>query len=291
MNGYLGAFMLIVIGFVTTVLLIATVIKYMDSVDNGSISLLVVVWLLLLIFILTCTFVSFTGFIIVQPNQARVCTLFGKYVGTVGTPGFFLTIPLTEKKLVSLRVMNFNSEKLKVNDLAGNPIEIAAVVVYKVVDPAKSVFDVEAYQHFVHVQSESGIRHVASLYPYDNLNNPSEITLRQHSDEVCEILKEDLQRRFELAGVEILDARIMHLAYSKEIASAMLQRQQATAVLAARKTIVLGAVAMVKDAIDQLSEEQIVELSEDKKAQMVNNLLVAIVSEKGTQPVMNNNSL
>lgn len=232
-----------------------------------------------------------TGFVVVEPNQAKVCIFLGKYAGTIRDAGFWLTIPLCTKQNISQRVMNFNSEKLKVNDLDGNPIEIAAVIVYKVTKPAMAAFDVENYQEFVHVQSESGIRHVASQYPYDNLNNPDSISLRQHSDEVCEILKEDLHRRFEIAGVEIIEARIMHLAYSNEIAAAMLQRQQASAVLSAREIIVLGAVSMVKDAITQLSEEKIVDLDNDKKAQMVNNLLVAIVSEKGTQPVMNNNNI
>lgn len=287
-NGFLGALLLLVVILFAGGLFFPTVVGIRDQQFSEVPTLLMVITSFVLF---ATSIVCITGFVIVQPNQARVCTLFGKYVGTINTPGFYLTIPLTVKEHVSLRVMNFNSEKLKVNDLEGNPIEIAAVIVYRVFDPARAVFDVERYQQFVHVQSESGIRHVASLFPYDNLNNPGEITLRQHSDEVCDILKNDLQKRFELAGVEILEARIMHLAYSSEIAAAMLQRQQASAVLSARKTIVLGAVSMVKDAIEQLSVEKVVELDEDKKAQMVNNLLVAIVSEKGTQPVMNNGNI
>lgn len=232
-----------------------------------------------------------TGFTIIQPNQAKVFTLFGNYLGVIKHEGFWLSAPLTVRKNVSLRVINFNSDKLKVNDLEGNPIEIAAVVVYKVFDSAKAVFDVEDYKEFVHTQSETGLRHIASQYPYDNFNNDYEISLRQHSDEVADELTKDLQKRLVLAGVEIIEARIMHLAYSSEIAHAMLQRQQAKAVLAARKVIVEGAVSMVKSAIDQLSTEGIVELDEEKKAQMVNNLMVALVSEKGSQPIINTGSI
>jgi regulator of protease activity HflC (stomatin/prohibitin superfamily) len=232
-----------------------------------------------------------TGFSVIQPNQAKVFTLFGAYLGVIKKEGFWLTIPLTYRKNVSLRVLNFNSDKLKVNDLEGNPIEIAAVVVYKVIDSAKAVFDVEDYREFVHTQSETGLRHIASQYPYDNFNNDFEISLRQHSDEVANELTKDLQQRLKVAGVEVIEARIMHLAYSSEIASAMLQRQQARAVLAARKVIVDGAVSMVKSAIEQLSTEGVVELDEEKKAQMVNNLMVALVSEKGNQPIVNTGSI
>jgi regulator of protease activity HflC (stomatin/prohibitin superfamily) len=240
---------------------------------------------------LILTVLVLSGFTIIQPNQAKVFTLFGSYLGVIKQEGFWLSMPLTVRKNVSLRVINFNSDKLKVNDLEGNPIEIAAVVVYKVFDSAKAVFDVEDYKEFVHTQSETGLRHIASQYPYDNFNNDYEISLRQHSDEVAEELTKDLQHRLQLAGVEIIEARIMHLAYSSEIAHAMLQRQQAKAVLAARKVIVEGAVSMVKSAIDQLSTEGIVELDEEKKAQMVNNLMVALVSEKGSQPIINTGSI
>jgi regulator of protease activity HflC (stomatin/prohibitin superfamily) len=235
--------------------------------------------------------VGMTGFSIIQPNQAKVFTLFGSYLGVIKQEGFWFSLPLTIRKNVSLRVINFNSEKLKVNDLEGNPIEIAAVVVYKVFDSAKAVFDVEDYKEFVHTQSETGLRHIASQYPYDNFNNDYEISLRQHSDEVGDELTKDLQKRLDLAGVEIIEARIMHLAYSSEIASSMLQRQQAKAVLSARKVIVDGAVSMVKSAIEQLSKEGVVDLDEEKKAQMVNNLMVALVSEKGNQPVVNTGTI
>ena len=234
---------------------------------------------------------ALTGFTVIQPNQAKVFTLFGNYLGVIKHEGFWFSVPFTVRKNVSLRVINFNSDKLKVNDLEGNPIEIAAVVVYRVFDSAKAVFDVEDYKEFVHTQSETGVRHIASQYPYDNFNNDYEISLRQHSEEVGDELTKDLQKRFEVAGVEILEARIMHLAYSSEIASSMLQRQQAKAVLAARKVIVDGAVSMVKSAIEQLSNENIVELDEEKKAQMVNNLMVALVSDKGNQPIINTGSI
>jgi len=233
-----------------------------------------------------------TSLTIVQPNEAKVLTFFGTYLGVIRDQGLWATIPFTFKRSVSLRVTNFNSEKLKVNDLEGNPIEIAAVVVYKVRDAAKALYDVENYEKFIHIQSETGIRHIASAYAYDSFgNNDNTLTLRQNSDEVADVLMYDLQKRLDVAGVDVIEARIMHLAYSSEIASAMLQRQQAQAVLSARKVIVDGAVGLVKAAIDQLTEQDIVELDEEKKAQMVNNLMVAIVSEKGTQPIINTGSI
>lgn len=233
-----------------------------------------------------------TSLTIVQPNEAKVLTFFGTYLGVIRDQGLWATVPFTFKRSVSLRVMNFNSEKLKVNDLQGNPIEIAAVVVYKVRDAAKALYDVENYVKFIQIQSETGIRHIASRYAYDSLETTEDaLTLRQNSDEVAEVLMYDLQKRLDVAGVDVIEARIMHLAYSSEIASAMLQRQQAQAILSARKVIVDGAVGLVKAAIDQLAEQEIVELDEEKKAQMVNNLMVAIVSEKGAQPIINTGSI
>ena len=232
-----------------------------------------------------------SGLTIVSPNESRVITFFGTYVGVIRTQGLWMTVPLSLKSAVSLRVVNFNSDKLKVNDLEGNPIEIAAVIVYKVADSAKATFDVERYEKFVAIQSETGIRHIASQYAYDHFEKDTDMSLRKNSDEIAEFLAKDLQRRLSVAGVEVLEARIMHLAYSSEIASAMLQRQQATAVLAARKVIVDGAVGMVKSAIEQLSELDVVELDEDKKAQMVNNLMVAIVSDQGAQPIINSGTV
>ena len=279
LNGFIGVIMILV--------LLAGVLSAFRSfvIYTSAFSLIVAV----ILFLVLVT--ALTGFTVIQPNQAKVFTLFGNYLGVIKQEGFWFSVPFTVRKNVSLRVINFNSDKLKVNDLEGNPIEIAAVVVYKVFDSAKAVFDVEDYKEFVHTQSETGVRHIASQYPYDNFNNDYEISLRQHSEEVGDELTKDLQKRFEVAGVEILEARIMHLAYSSEIASSMLQRQQAKAVLAARKVIVDGAVSMVKSAIEQLSSENIVELDEEKKAQMVNNLMVALVSDKGNQPIINTGSI
>jgi regulator of protease activity HflC (stomatin/prohibitin superfamily) len=279
LNGFVGVILLIVLGLVTAF----SARQFVLTESVGWIVLGVICGLICL--------VSLSGFTIIQPNQAKVFTLFGSYLGVIKKEGFWFTIPLTIHKNVSLRVINFNSDKLKVNDLEGNPIEIAAVIVYKVFDSAKAVFDVEDYKEFVHTQSETGLRHIASQYPYDNFNNDYEISLRQHSDEVADELTKDLQKRFDVAGVEIIEARIMHLAYSSEIASSMLQRQQAKAVLAARKVIVDGAVSMVKSAIEQLSTEGVVDLDEEKKAQMVNNLMVALVSDKGTQPIVNTGTI
>jgi regulator of protease activity HflC (stomatin/prohibitin superfamily) len=242
--------------------------------------------------VLLLGFIITTSLTVVQPNEAKVLTFFGTYLGVIREQGLWATIPFTFKRKVSLRVTNFNSEKLKVNDLEGNPIEIAAVVVYKVSDSAKALFDVENYVKFIQIQSETGIRHIASNYAYDSLENAENaLTLRQNSDEIAEKLVHDLQKRLDVAGVNVIEARIMHLAYSSEIAAAMLQRQQAQAVLSARKVIVDGAVGLVKAAIDQLTEQDIVELDEEKKAQMVNNLMVAIVSEKGTQPIINTGTI
>ncbi|MGG0185827.1 SPFH domain-containing protein [Bacillus rhizoplanae] len=232
-----------------------------------------------------------SGIGIVQPNQAKVITFFGNYLGTIRENGLFLTVPFAFRQTVSLRVENFNSKKLKVNDVEGNPIEIAAVVVYKVVDSAKAIFGVEHYDAFVEIQSETAIRHVATKYAYDNFQDENSITLRGNSEEISEELKRELEARLEIAGVEVIETRLTHLAYATEIAHAMLQRQQAKAVLPARKEIVEGAVQMAKDSIQKLDEEGILELDDERKANMVNNLLVAIVSDKGAQPVINAGSL
>ncbi|MGF9963808.1 SPFH domain-containing protein [Bacillus rhizoplanae] len=240
-------------------------------------------------FLLAVIIVSGIG--IVQPNQAKVITFFGNYLGTIRENGLFLTIPFAFRQTVSLRVENFNSQKLKVNDVDGNPIEIAAVVVYKVIDSAKAIFGVEHYDAFVEIQSETAIRHVATKYPYDNFQDENIITLRGNSEEISEELKRELEARLEIAGVEVIETRLTHLAYATEIAHAMLQRQQAKAVLAARKEIVEGAVQMAKDSIQKLDEEGILDLDDERKANMVNNLLVAIVSDKGAQPVINAGSL
>ncbi|WAA11325.1 SPFH domain-containing protein [Fervidibacillus albus] len=231
-----------------------------------------------------------SGITIVQPNQAKVVIFFGKYMGSITNSGLFLTIPLTIRQSVSLRVRNFNSSKLKVNDVEGNPIEIAAVVVFKVVDSAKAVFDVDNYEEFVEIQSETAIRHVATNYPYDNFLD-DDISLRGNADIVSDELTKNLQERLNVSGVKVLEARLTHLAYSTEIASAMLQRQQATAILSARKKIVQGAVSMAQMAVEQLEKDGVLELDEERKVNMVNNLMVAIISDRGAQPVLNAGTL
>ncbi|MFN8510779.1 MAG: SPFH domain-containing protein [Deinococcaceae bacterium] len=233
--------------------------------------------------------VTLKGLFIVQPNQAMVVTLFGRYVGTQRENGWFWTNPLTSRKGVSLRVRNFNSERLKVNDFDGNPIEIAAVIVWRVVDSAKALFDVENYEVFVSIQSETALRHLASRYPYDG--NHGELSLRGSPEDVARDLEAELSERCRLAGLEVIETRLSHLAYAPEIAGAMLQRQQASAIIAARQKIVEGAVGMVQMALEQLDREGIVTLDEERKAQMVSNLLVVLTSERGTQPVVNAGSL
>ncbi|GMX61484.1 SPFH domain-containing protein [Paenibacillus elgii] len=226
---------------------------------------------------------------VIQPNQAMVVTFFGSYAGTMRESGMWVTVPFSGRKKVSLRVRNFNSAKLKVNDIDGNPIEIAAVVVFRVVDSARASFDVDNYEQFVEIQSETALRHVANKYPYDSYENG--YSLRGNSEEVAKELSRELQDRLSVAGVEVIEARLTHLAYSTEIASAMLQRQQATAIIAARAKIVEGAVGMVQLAIAQLQEEGVIELDEERKAAMINNLLVAIVSDRSANPVINTGSL
>lgn len=275
LNGFIGV-------LIAAVLAGVGVYFALQFMATGSVFPLVMAVIIGILFV-----VALSGFAVIQPNQAKVFTFFGSYIGVIREAGFWFTVPLTEKSHVSLRVLNFNSDKLKVNDLEGNPIEIAAVVVYRVTDAAKAMFDVEQYERFVQTQSETSIRQVATQYPYDNFTEENKITLRQHSDEIADELQRDLQKRLEVAGVEVMEARIMHLAYSSEIASAMLQRQQAQAVLGARKVIVDGAVTMVKSAIDQLSTQGVVDLDDEKKAQMVNNLMVALVSENASQPIIN----
>lgn len=230
-----------------------------------------------------------TSITVIQPNQSNVITFFGKYAGTVREGGFWLVTPLSMRHKVSLRVRNFNSARLKVNDINGNPIEIAAVIVFRVVDTAKAMFDVENYEQFVEIQSETALRHVASKYPYDNLDSDG-YSLRGNTEEVAAELSGELQSRLSVAGVEVIEARLTHLAYSTEIASAMLQRQQATAIISAREKIVEGAVGMVQMAIAQLERDGL-HLDEERKAAMVNNLMVAIVSDRSAQPVVNAGSI
>jgi regulator of protease activity HflC (stomatin/prohibitin superfamily) len=229
--------------------------------------------------------IGLIGLFTVSPNEAKVLQLFGNYQGTVREPGLRWVNPFFTKRGISLRVRNFESERLKVNDLAGNPIEIAAVVVWRVVDSAEALFHVDNYDNFVHVQSESALRNMALSYPYD-AHAEGEISLRSHTAEVALHLKTEIQERLVQAGVEVLEARISHLAYAPEIAQAMLQRQQASAIIAARQKIVEGAVGMVEMALQMLSHQHIVELDNEKKAAMVSNLLVVLCSERGTQPIV-----
>lgn len=240
-----------------------------------------------------CLIVAITlasGITLVQPNQSAVVIFLGKYMGSIRNEGIVITVPFSIRKMVSLRVRNFNSNRLKVNDVNGNPIEIAAVIVFKVVDSAKAVFDVDRYEQFVEIQSETAIRAVATKYPYDTFSD-EELSLRGNAEEVSNELKVELQERLKVAGVEVIETRLTHLAYSTEIAQAMLQRQQASAIIAARKLIVEGAVGMVQDAIAQLEKDGAVELDDERRVAMANNLLVSIVSDHGTQPVINTGSL
>ncbi len=237
---------------------------------------------------LIAIFVSI-GYFIVPPNYAGVLVLFGKYKGTVVKNGFCWTNPLMQKLRISLRIRNQETSRIKVNEKSGNPIEIAAVVVWKVVDPYKAEFEVDAYTHFVTVQSESALRHLATNYAYDGEDN--DVTLRGDTDTVNEKLREELEERLSQAGVKVLEARLSHLAYAPEIAAEMLRRQQATAVVAARKKIVEGAVGMVEDALQRLGEKEIVQLDEERKAAMVSNLLVVLCSDSPATPVVNTGTL
>jgi len=230
------------------------------------------------------------GLFIVNPNEGRVLQLFGKYVGTVKEPGLRWANPLYWKRRVSLRVRNFESGRLKVNDLDGNPIEIAAVVVWKVVDTAEAMFEVDDYQDYVHVQTESALRNMATSYPYD-AHDDAVLSLRGHTSAIADHLRKEIQDRLSKAGVDVIEARISHLAYAQEIAAAMLQRQQAGAIIAARQRIVEGAVGMVEMALDRLARNNIVDLDEERKAAMVSNLLVVLCSERSTQPIVNAGTL
>ena len=236
------------------------------------------------------------GYFTLQPNEAKVLVLFGKYKGTVSSDGFHWTNPLQlavprGKFTVSRRIRNFEIEKLKVNDKRGNPIEIAAVVVWRVVDTAHALFDVDHYEHYVKIQSDAALRHLANCYPYDHGEEESEITLRSGMDEVALVLKKELQERLEKAGVQVDETRLTHLAYAPEIANAMLRRQQAEAIIAARRKIVHGAVCMVEMALEDLKSKNVVDLDEERKAAMVSNLLVVLCGEAEAQPVINTGTL
>lgn len=230
------------------------------------------------------------GFFMVNPNESKVVQLFGRYVGTVTKPGLKWANPFYAKKAVSLRVRNFESGQLKVNDSAGNPIEIATVVVWKVVDTAEAIFEVDDYESFVHIQTEAALRNLATAHPYES-HNDEKITLRSDPQAIANLLQKEVQDRLEKAGVEVIEARISHLAYAQEIAASMLKRQQAQAIVAARTQIVTGAVGMVEIALSQLSEKEIIELDDERKAAMVSNLLVVLCGEENVKPVVNSGSL
>jgi regulator of protease activity HflC (stomatin/prohibitin superfamily) len=240
--------------------------------------------------LLVLTVFLLKGLFQVAPNEAQVMQLFGKYAGSVREEGLRWTNPYFAKRRLSLRVRNFESGKLKVNDNDGNPIEIAAVVVWQVIDTAEAVFRVEDYENFVHIQSESALRQMAQSYPYD-AHDDGQPSLRSHGEVINNHLRDEIQARLEQAGVQVIEARISHLAYAQEIAQAMLQRQQAGAIIAARTRIVEGAVSMVEMALDQLSRRGVVELDEERKAAMVSNLLVVLCGERGTQAVVNTGTL
>ncbi|CAM0122916.1 SPFH domain-containing protein [Stenotrophomonas sp. GD03958] len=233
---------------------------------------------------------TLAGLYTIQPNQAAVLSLFGKYVGTVKDNGLRWNNPFYTKRRVSQRVRNFESGKLKVNELDGSPIEIAAVIVWQVVDASEAVYNVDDYESFVHIQSESALRAMATSYPYDQ-HEDGQLALRSHASEISQHLKNELAERLADAGVQVIDARISHLAYAAEIAQAMLQRQQANAVIAARTRIVAGAVGMVEMALAELQKNGVVQLDEERKAHMVSNLLTVLCSDRGTQPIVNAGSL
>ena len=234
------------------------------------------------------------GFLMVQPNNSRVLLLFGKYVGTVKQNGFYWVNPFYTKKKVSLRASNFDSERLKVNDKLGNPIMISTILVWRVFDTYKAAFDVDNYENFVRVQTDAAVRKLASMYPYDNFadeGHVEDVTLRSSVNEVSETLEKEIEERLSIAGIEVLEARIGYLAYAQEIANAMLKRQQATAIVAARHKIVEGAVSMVEMALEELSKKQIVDLDDERKAAMVSNLMVILCGDKEVAPVLNTGTL
>jgi regulator of protease activity HflC (stomatin/prohibitin superfamily) len=253
-----------------------------EDLGGGQIAVLVTV--------IVVSGICMGGLTVVQPNTARVLVLFGNYKGSLKQEGFWWVNPLTTRRQVSLKVRNFESGKLKVNDHIGNPIEIAAIVVWRVVETAEAVFRVDDYEHFVKVQTESAVRNLATTFPYD-AHEEGELSLRGSATEVSHRLKHEIQERLADAGVEVMEARISHLAYAPEIANAMLRRQQATAIIAARQKIVEGAVGMVEMALEHLSAKQVVQLDEERKAAMVSNLLVVLCSDRDAQPVVNTGTL
>jgi regulator of protease activity HflC (stomatin/prohibitin superfamily) len=273
---------------VVIALYLAATFVLISSLSGGDVAN--VPGFILAIVIIVATSIAISGFTIIQPNQSAVVTFLGAYVGTVRANGFQWTWPLTNRRVLSFRIQNFDSQILKVNDAAGNPVEVAAVIVWRVVDTAKAAFEVENYEDFVRIQTETAVRHMASLYPYDSYDAgvPS---LRANADEVMSSLHRELQEQLVQAGVEVIRTQLRRLAYAPEIAGDMLRRQQAEAVVAARSRIVEGAVGMVDQALTALSAKQIVDLDEERKAAMVSNLLVVLCGESRPQPIVNTGTL
>jgi regulator of protease activity HflC (stomatin/prohibitin superfamily) len=268
--------------------LMATVVFIMLIVGVGG---LLVARTPLFIIVIVMALAMLPGFFYVTPNGSRVLVLFGEYKGTVKKNGFFWVNPLFTKTSISLRARNFDSEKIKVNDKVGNPIQIGVILVWQVQDTYKAAFDVDNYENFVRIQSDAAVRRLAGLFAYDNFDDDTEVTLRSGHDEVNQSLEENLRNRLDIAGIHVIEARIGYLAYAPEIAGAMLRRQQATAVVAARFKIVEGAVSMVQMALEHLSREKIVELDEERKAAMVSNLMVVLCGDKDASPVVNTGTL
>jgi regulator of protease activity HflC (stomatin/prohibitin superfamily) len=281
-----NGFLMLAVGII---LMAAAVILFIVNPSGEQIWMTVLAIVLLTIDVI----LVLPGLFIVNPNKAKVMVLFGKYAGSVRQNGFFWANPFYIKKKISLRARNLSGQKLKVNDKIGNPIEIAAVIVWKVEDTFKASFDVDNYEQYVIIQSEASVRHLAQSYPYDSFEEMDEeqLTLRASTDKISQMLETELQERLKRAGVQVIEARLSHLAYAPEIAEAMLRRQQASAVVAARTQIVYGAVSMVEMALNQLSEKQLVNLDEERKAAMVSNLLVVLCSESSTSPVINTGTL
>ncbi len=277
-SGWLMLLSLIVLGIVS-------VTQIVTAGEAERITLLFV-WVAVLVLSGICL----AGLTVVNPNEARVILLLGRYRGTLKEQGFWWVNPLTVRRKLSLRVRNFESSRLKVNDHDGNPVEIAAVVVWRVVETAEAIFNVDDYEQFVHVQSEAAVRNLATSYPYD-AHEPGQLSLRVSAGEINEKLKQEIQERLAQAGIQVTEARISHLAYAQEIASAMLRRQQAGAIIAARQRIVEGAVGMVEMALESLSQKHVVELDEERKAALVSNLLVVLCSDHNAQPVVNTGTL
>jgi regulator of protease activity HflC (stomatin/prohibitin superfamily) len=282
LSGWLMLPILILAPIVTTFWLIQEV----SAADRDAPTLMFWVALVLLIVEL----IMLAGFFVVNPNEAKVLILFGKYSGSVKQDGFHWANPLLVKKRISLKIRNFESSKIKVNDHEGNPIEIAAVIVWRVVETAEALFEVEDYPHYVEVQSEAALRNLATHYPYDAYTEDQK-SLRGNTAEIADLLQAEVQQRLAKAGVDVLEARINHLAYAPEIAHAMLQRQQAGAIIAARQRIVEGAVGMVEMALDMLSTRGVVDLDNERKAAMVSNLLVVLCGDKSTQPIVNTGTI